>query len=108
MTKQKVEDVGKCFTRILRDHMKCKDRVSQTTHNAMEHMKELLEKQTADELRHAEEEEIHMHEMKRKAIHDAAVKTREFAEAITKAETVTVDKEVIEIAEEAIKEVIEL
>ena len=44
MTDEKVMDVGKCFTRILRDHMKCKDKVSQSTHNAMEQMKELLEK----------------------------------------------------------------
>ena len=49
-----------------------------------------------------------MQQLKRKALHEAAVKTREFAEAITKAENVEVDKEVIEMAEEAIKEVIEL
>jgi hypothetical protein len=49
-----------------------------------------------------------MQQLKRKALHEAAVKTREFTEELTKAENVEVDTKVIEVAEEAIKEVIEL
>ena len=38
MSEAKIEAVGKCYTTILKDHMKCKQKVSETTALAMKKM----------------------------------------------------------------------
>lgn len=71
MTKEKVIDVGKCFTRILRDHMKCKERVSETTKIALKQMQKLLEKQTEDELADMQADHERLEDEKEIAVEEA-------------------------------------
>ena len=68
MTKEKVIEVGKCFTRILRDHMNCKKKVNQTTKLAMTHMKELLEKETEMELKQKQLEAERLLHLEKEAV----------------------------------------
>jgi len=108
MTKEKVIDVGKCFTRILRDHMKCKDRVNETTKIAIVDMKKQLEKESEMVLHEAQLEQEHLEEEKRKAIEEAEKKIVEFEEVVIKAEDIVDNKKVVELVLAIEKEIVEL